>query len=206
MKTLFSVLISCAFFYSGCSRAQTNERVVGGRCEDCTLMFEGMPKNLTAKTSLSPSTEKGEPLIITGTVYKKDGVTPAPDAILYFYHTDIKGEYTAAAGQTHAQRHGHLRGWIKTGADGKYEIRSIRPASYPNSQAPQHIHVIVKEKDTAPYWIDEYLFNDDPFLSLEEKSHQQKRGGPGIINLSKTASGTWKGERNITLGLNVPGY
>lgn len=206
-KFLFLLLAFISVEFTGCSQSKaTADRQVGGGCEDCDLMFAGMPEDLSWKATIAGSDEPGEPLIISGTIYRKDGTTPAPGVILYVYHTDNGGNYTPASKQTSARRHGKLRGWVKTDAEGRYEFRTIRPASYPNSRNPQHIHPIVKEPGVSRYWIDEYLFDDDPVLTAEEKSRQPKRGGSGIIKLSKNSEGIWIGKRDIVLGLNVPGY
>jgi protocatechuate 3,4-dioxygenase beta subunit len=169
-------------------------------------MFEGMADQLHWKSTLTDAAEPGEPLIIRGTVYKKDGKTPAPNVILYVYQTDAKGLYSPLPNQKNGRKHGHLRGWMKTNALGQYEFKTIRPASYPGSKIPQHIHPIIKEPGLSVYWIDDFLFSDDPFLTEHEKSLLQNRGGSGILTLHKNASGVWVGERNITLGLNVPNY
>jgi protocatechuate 3,4-dioxygenase beta subunit len=202
MILLFSlVLVSL----SACTQSK-NDRVVGSACEDCDLMFEGMPKDLNWRTTIAGPDEPGDPMIISGTIFKKDGKTPAPDVILYIYHTDNKGLYSPAPKQTQAKRHGHLRGWVKADENGKYEFKTIRPASYPNSRNPQHIHPLIKEPGLTLYWIDEFLFDDDPVLSENEKSRQEKRGGSGIISLKKNEKGIWIGKRDIILGLNIPNY
>jgi protocatechuate 3,4-dioxygenase beta subunit len=180
------------------------DRNVGGACDQCDLMYDAMPKNLSWETTLSPKDEPGEPMIIEGTIYRKDGKTPAPDVILYVYHTDAKGYYSNISGQKEL-RHGHLRGWIKTGADGKYRFTSIRPAQYPRETIPAHIHPLIKEPGLTRYWIDEYLFEGDRFLTDEERSKQEKRGGNGIIQLTKK-DGVWRGTRDIILGMNIPNY
>jgi protocatechuate 3,4-dioxygenase, beta subunit len=56
------------------------------------------------------------------------------------------------------------------------------------------------------YRPDEYLFTDDPYLNEKEKANQQKRGGSGILNLTKKQDGTWVGKRDIILGMNIPNY
>lgn len=204
MKTI--TLFLCALTCLNTNAQNQSEKVVGGGCEDCQLMMEGMPSPLSWETSIARNNEPGERLTIQGIIYKADAKTPAPNVVLYFYHTDNKGEYSQAAGQIHGKRHGALRGWVKTDAQGRYRFHTIRPASYPKSRAPQHIHPIIKETGIAPYWIDEYLFVDDPYLTKEEREKQKKRGGSGILNLSKNEKGVWVGERNIVLGLNVHGY
>ena len=184
-----------------------NSRRVGGGCEGCEAVFEYGSKKLLWVDTLPDFKEPGPALEISGTIYKRDGKTPASHVILYVYHTDQKGNYPVRGNETGwGKRHGYIRGWIKTNADGKYKFYTLRPASYPNSRAPQHIHPIIKEPNTNEYWIDEYLFSDDPFLDDEAKSSQRKRGGSGIITLTKKPDGTWVGKRDIVLGLNIPDY
>src|SRR4051812_24256713 len=122
MKAL--CIISFLLMTLACSAQK--DRSVGGPCDQCDLMFEGIPKTMSWETTISPNGEPGEPMIIEGTIFKRDGKTPAPDVVLYVYHTDAQGYYSNVSGQKEI-RHGHLRGWIKTGADGKYKFTSVRP-------------------------------------------------------------------------------
>ncbi len=190
----------------GCSQKSKTALAIGGPCEDCQMMFDGIPESIQSSSSLVTASEPGEPLIIRGTIFKRDGKTPAPDVILYVYQTDNKGLYSKGENQTRAVRHGHIRGWVKSNARGEYEIKTIRPASYPNSSNPQHIHPIIYESGKGYYWIDEYVFDDDPLLGVSERSRADNRGGSGIIKLKKNSAGTWEGKRDIVLGLNVAGY
>lgn len=144
--------------------------------------------------------------MVSGTVYKADGKTPAPDVVLYVYHTDQTGQYRTA-GQTEgwAGRHGSIRGWMKTNAKGRYAFYTVRPAPYSKTGPPAHIHVFVKEPGKGEYCIDDFLFDDDPFLTAAERSRLQARGGSGILK-PVNKSGTLYGQRNIYLGRNVPDY
>ncbi len=202
---LFSVAV-IGTIVSGCAQpaAKTEKQI--GSCEDCDLMFAGMPAKLSWSATIAGPAEPGERLIISGTIYRKDGKTPAPGVILYVYHTDNKGNYSPGPDQQYAKRHGHLRGWMQTDAQGRYEFKTVRPASYPNSKNPQHVHPIIDEPGKGYYWIDEYLFKDDPLLTSKEKSNQPGHGGLGIISLKKNAEGAWIGKRDIVLGENIPGY
>ncbi len=185
----------------------TNAQQIGGSCEGCEAIFEFGSKKLSWIDTLPDFKEPGPKLEISGTIYQKDGKTPAKDVILYIYHTDQKGVYPQKGNETGwGKRHGYLRGWIKTNADGKYKFYTLRPASYPDTRAPQHIHPVIKEPNKNEYYIDEYLFMDDPFLNAKERAQQQKRGGAGILTLSKKKDGTWVGKRDIILGLNIPNY
>lgn len=200
MKLIITVILVFAFTAASAQR-------VGGSCEGCEAVFEYRSKKLTSVDTLPDFKETGPKLEISGTIYQADRKTPAKYVILYIYHTDQKGVYPLKGNETGwAKRHGYLRGWIKTNADGKYRFYTLRPASYPNSRAPQHIHPVIKEPNKNEYYIDEYLFTDDPFLDENEKANQQKRGGSGIITLTKRQDGTWVGKRDIILGLNIPNY
>lgn len=199
------------YLLTGCNteaqRRDRNSERVGGFCEGCEGIYEGMPKNLNWQTVIADSAEPGERLEITGTIFKKDGKTPAKDVILYVYHTNAEGYYEPSEGQTGwARRHGHLRGWVKTNEKGRYVFRTIRPAPYPNGSDPAHIHCIIKEPDKNEYWIDDYFFKGDPLITERLKNRLQKRGGSGIVKLTKDENGVWQGQRDIVLGQNVPNY
>lgn len=185
--------------------SQPQKPLVGGGCDGCELMFAGMPQTLSWQTTIAAANEAGEPLEISGTIFRADGKTPAPGVILYVYHTDAAGEYAAAPGQKLARLHGHLRGWMKTDAQGRYRFRTIRPGAYPGRTDPAHIHPVIKETDKNEYYIDEYRFADDQRLTPQERAREEKRGGSGIIQLTKQ-NGVWQGRRDIVLGLNIPNY
>ncbi len=192
-------------FNLACGQSASDKKV-GGPCDGCEMMYEGMPADLSSTTSLIDKTEPGESMIISGTIFKKDGKTPAPGIILYVYHTDSKGIYAKGADQKYALRHGHIRGWMKSDSKGHYEFRTIRPAPYPNADNPAHVHPTIKEPGLSLYWIDEYLFEDDPLVTAAVRKQQEKRGGLGIIKLTRDQHGVWTGHRDIILGLNIPGY
>lgn len=207
MKNLIYILVfTCAVL--SVSAQSVSDKKVGGPCDGCELMFEGMPSltDLQSATSLTDKNEPGEPMIISGTIFKKDGKTPAPGIILYVYHTDSKGIYSKVPNQKYGLRHGHIRGWMKTDSKGHYEFKSIRPAPYPNANNPAHVHPTIKEPGLSLYYLDEYLFEDDALVTTEVRSRQEKRGGSGIIALTKNQNGVWIGHRDIILGLNIPGY
>lgn len=182
-------------------------RLVGGGCDGCEGIYEGMPQLLSSQTEIASTAEPGERMEISGHIYQMDGKTPAPNVILYVYHTDAKGYYSPAPDATNiARRHGHLRGWLKTNESGEYKFTTIKPAPYPSGDNPAHIHPILKEPDKNEYYIDEYLFDDDPLLTRERRARLENRGGSGIIHLVKRTDGVWTGKRDIVLGLNIPDY
>ena len=130
--------------------ATASRGAVADRCEGCELLYAGMPSDIGSIDTSEGWKEQGEKLLVRGTVYRPDGTTPAPGVIIYYYHTDRHGYYSPRDGMDErAKPHGYLRGWVKSDADGRYAIYTLRPAPYPNENAPAHIHVFIKEPDAA---------------------------------------------------------
>jgi protocatechuate 3,4-dioxygenase beta subunit len=193
---------------AGKKQGQNNQHI-GGRCEGCEAVFESpVPfEKLGWIDTLPDFNEAGPKMMISGVVYHADGKTPARDVVLYIYHTGQDGKYTAGNNEKGwGKRHGYIRGWMKTNEKGEYKFYTLIPASYPNSTALKHIHPVIKEPGKNEYYIDEYVFDDDPFLTPEVRAqHQELRGGSGLIKLKKE-NGLFVGQRNIYLGRNIPGY
>lgn len=205
---LFAGLAGCSGkTQADVSAKKTPPQLVGGGCDGCELMFVGMPRHISPVDTSVGWHEKGQKLLVTGTAYRIDGKTPARDVIIYYWQTDNDGYYSARPGiPARAKRHGHIRGWMKTGADGRYALYTIRPAPYPNDVLPAHIHIAIKEPGVAnEYYIDEFVFDDDPLLTPSERKKLENRGGSGILK-TKTATGIQTAEHDIILGLNIPGY
>jgi protocatechuate 3,4-dioxygenase beta subunit len=95
---LFAAALPLLNFTNDSCEAQTKERsskdIVGGGCDGCESIYEGMPAQISWQTNIAPDSEPGERIKISGVIYKRDGKTPAPDVILYVYHTDAKGYYS----------------------------------------------------------------------------------------------------------------
>ena len=155
-----------------------------------------VPKDVSWKTVLSKKSDKDEALIISGTVFQSDGKTPAPNILIYFYHTDSEGYY----GRKGEVRDGHFRGWLLTDAKGRYEISTIKPAPYPNRTEAAHIHMTLTGKDFKEDSIDSILFEGDKFITAKDRDSAGKRGGFNpILKLDKGPVGILRGVRNIQL-------
>ncbi|MEP6584298.1 MAG: hypothetical protein ABJA90_08520 [Ginsengibacter sp.] len=217
MKTILSFLLSAmAFSFSSCGQSNPqqklpvdkNEIKVGGSCEGCEAIYESpVPfEGLEPVSTLPDYNELGPKMEIGGTIYKRDGKTPAPGVVLYIYHTDQTGQYTPKENAVGwGKRHGYIRGWVKTNSRGEYKFYTLRPAPYPGRKAAAHIHPIIKETGKSSYWIDEYVFDDDSLVNAEYKNNMALHGGTGITKLNKE-NGMLVGHRDIILGLNIPGY
>lgn len=172
--------------------------VVGGPCEGCEWVFEGTPAEIPSAARIAPAGEPGEPLRIEGTVAWPDG-TPAPGTVVYVYHTDAQGVYPRGV-----TRHGALRGWARADENGRYRFDTVRPAGYPGTDIPQHVHMHVIEPGRCTYVIGDVLFRDDPRLTPEQiRFHDRGKGGSGVVTPRREADGTWVVARDIKLGEGV---
>lgn len=204
MNYLIVIVVTLAMSLSSC--AQTKNTQVGGPCDGCEAVNEYGDMVLNWSDTIPGFESSIDKIKISGTVFKNDGKTPAKGVIIYVYHTDHTGRYPKKPASTGWEsRHGYLRTWLKTNAKGQYEFYTSRPASYPNSIAPQHIHITIKEPNIQSYYIEDFYFADDPNISSSILNRKSPRGGSGVIHLKD--DGTLKmASRNIILGLNIPNY
>jgi protocatechuate 3,4-dioxygenase, beta subunit len=181
--------------------------IVGGGCDGCELMFVGMPASINATDTSAGWFEEGQKLLVTGTVFKVDGTTPASGVVIYYWQTNHEGQYAPVEGMPEkARRHGHIRGWVKTDEAGRYSVYTVRPAPYPGWDEPAHIHISIKEPNIDDeYYIDEFVFDDDPLLTGAKRKALENRGGSGVLRvlLDKDLQ---VAEHNIILGRNIPNY
>jgi len=213
-RTLFSLMLLLVFTActgqnkSSISKvSSTQEGIVGGPFENGEFMYYGMPENITSVDTSAAWDLKGQKLLIQGKIFKRDGKTPAPGVIMYYYQTDTAGYYPNKEDlDPRVRRHGYIRGWVKSDADGNYAIYTVRPAPYPNRNEPAHIHISVKEPDIEKeYYLDELVFDDDRLLTTAKRKAMPNRGGSGVLRLFEHDD-LQIAEHNVILGLNIPYY
>ena len=211
MPTSFKILNSFLLILtvSSCMEAQQNrpgvQTFTNDECDDSPdgkleCYFINMPETIESTMIIPTTGETAEELIISGTIFKADGKTPYPGIILYAYHTDSKGYYSKSGKESGIQKwHGKLHGWCKTDSAGRYTIKTIRPAPYPNNSIPAHIHSALKMPDDSMMHINDFVFTDDQFVDEKYKtSFEREAGGTGIMELTKKDN-KWYGYRNIIL-------
>lgn len=153
-------------------------------------------KNASSKTTIMAKDEPGERLTVSGKVLGKDG-KPLTQVSVYVYQTDAKGLYTPGA--TNDNRNPRLRGYMRTDEQGRYEFATIKPASYPNSTIPAHIHYVVN----APGYkerIFEIVFEGDKFITDSIRSDAAREdSGFSIRSLERDKQGSWRCTQDVNL-------
>jgi protocatechuate 3,4-dioxygenase beta subunit len=200
-------LFACSQSSPSVNKPDAADTRVGGRCEGCEAIYEcPVPFSSLNETDTLPDFSlNGPKLVLSGTIYQRDGKTPAPGVILYVYHTDQSGRYPTKGGEKGwDKRHGYLRGWVRTNQKGEYRFYTLRPGAYPEGGAPAHIHATLKEPGKTAYWIDEYLFAGDPNLPSASQRGKPK-GGDGVLQVNEQ-NGVLAATRDIILGLNIDDY
>lgn len=105
---------------------------------------------------LTRSTAVGEPLVIEAVMLDR-ACRPAEGAVVNLWHTDARGLY----GPKGSEKCCYYRGQVRTDHNGRFRLQSIRPAQYPEPNAPPaHIHLEIRHPsgnldteivfDTAP--------------------------------------------------------
>nr|WP_217910443.1 catechol 1,2-dioxygenase [Paraburkholderia youngii] len=107
------------------------------------LYVAGAPvRDGVSKIDINADEDAG-PLVIRGTVKDLDG-KPVAGALVECWHANSKGFYSHFD-PTGAQTEFNLRGAVKTGADGKYEFRTLMPVGYgcpPHGATQQLLNVL----------------------------------------------------------------
>ena len=213
---LFVILINLLTSCNGQTNTDTisqitpksnTQQIVGGGCDGCELMYVRMPEEILSEHTSIGWTEGKQKLILTGKVNQRDGKTPAHDVIIYYWHTDDNGLYSSNSETPEdVKAHGKLRGWVKSDENGNYKIKTSRPASYPNTDIPQHIHLSIKEPDNENEYFADLYFDDDPlYLKHKKKYGKTDRAGTELLRVVLD-NDIEIAEHNIVLGLNIPGY
>ena len=155
-----------------------------GWVRDWERAQEQRPDVVRSVARIAAPDEPGTPLVVHGRVFRSDGVTPAAGVVVFAYQTDARGLYNKplASGW-------RLRGWAKSDAQGHFEFRTIRPASYPISGPPAHIHLTLDGPGLRRRWTEDIEFSDDPVLTEAHKQRSAAKGKFGSVRAVTTRAG-----------------
>ncbi len=142
------------------------------------------PESAPSTADVAPAGEPGQRLEVKGAVLAADGRTPIARASVYVYQTDARGHYRPDDAM--GNRNPRLKALLRTDAAGHYSFRTIRPASYPGTRVPQHIHYEVAVAG-HPSRIFEIVFDEDPLVTDEIRRHAAQPGS--IYSIRRTEPG-----------------
>lgn len=145
-----------------------------------TAFRELIKKNAATEVlTIAKNDEAGKKIKVTAIVKNREG-QPIPNALVYLYQTDSRGWYAGDAPHVLAYegdfRHARLFGYVKTDKNGSFELHTVKPSGYPNSDLPAHIHVHVVAEGYRSFGT-EFLFQDDERLKGEILNRAVVNGG-----------------------------
>jgi hypothetical protein len=130
------------------------------------------------RVALAPQGEPGVPLLATVAVVRRDG-EPYAGVRVYAYQTSAKGWYAAEAphvsGNSGDYRFARLFTHGRTDAAGRLVLSTIRPAGYPRSTLPSHIHLLL-EGEGGDERVTEIRFEDCPRMTSAEREASLRSG------------------------------
>jgi protocatechuate 3,4-dioxygenase beta subunit len=202
LKQIAAMAPAVPLVLAGCMRSETasaqSKRPTypstlggGAPCGSCIA-----PADICPRAFITEPNEPGDLTAISGTMYLADGKTPAAGYVLFIYQTDATGYYN----KNDDPGHPRLRGWMKAGADGRYEFLTIKPAPYPHRRTPAHIHVHVYGPGFSERSIGDYWFEGDAFLTQEVIDKAAADGArPYVVSLKRDLHGILRGTRDIII-------
>jgi protocatechuate 3,4-dioxygenase beta subunit len=152
------------------------------------------PQKLSHVLSIPPPANPGQTMELRGKVLKSDGKTPAPGVVVYFHHTDGKGNYVRPASSRPSEWvywHGSVRGWLKSDSKGMYVLKTTRPAPYPRGRTPAHIHAYgLPAGSNNGVVFPGIVFAGDPYLTDSDQ---------GIVTLTEDKNGVLQGSFDLVI-------
>ena len=112
--------------------------------------------------------QRGQRLLVSGTVRAADCSTPLQGAMVHVWQTNADGEYGPGHG-TDQLRCCYLQGTAKTDAGGRYQLETVMPGHYKGEDPspPAHIHFDIRHPN-ARGLMTELDFQGDPALDPSE--------------------------------------
>jgi hydroxyquinol 1,2-dioxygenase len=154
----------------------------GGRCETTANLMgpfwrAGSPREQDG-ASIVRSPTPGDPIFVTGTVVDLEG-RPVEGALVDVWNTSAEGLYE---NQDPRQPDMNLRGRFMTDENGRFRLRTVKPAGYPipvngpvgdllraqgrHNMRPAHIHFLINKPGYKAQFSQVYS-NDDPNLETD---------------------------------------
>jgi len=134
---------------------------------------EGRPLSMKSSGRIAPVNEPGIPLIIHGRVFGPDG-KPADGVVIHAYHRDHDGfDFGPNDNSLTTWR---LQGWVEADAEGRFELRTIRPAPDHLGREGAHIHLTLESSEFGRQWAPKVFFSDDSLVTANQRRRSKDAG------------------------------
>ena len=142
--------------------------------------FQNLPP--ACQVQPAPENEPGTPLIICGTLLRKENQEPLPNASILVYHTDSKGDYRQSVpGKPETAR---ISGTVQTDKQGRFLLSTILPGQYNNKGPGGHIHLQVEGANPRGY-----TFQFAQYSSPMDKQFIKNNGQFFLVELNRDEKG-----------------
>ena len=145
---------------------------------------EGNGQDKSGTVTIVTEDEPGKKLIIKGKVLLPDG-SPVAGARIRVFQTDAEGYYKKSGnGSDLGWRESRISEVFSAGSEGEFEIHTIRPAGYPDTPAPEHIHfrISTPNLDEQEHTI---YFTDDEKVTESFRNRIQRDARFYLVKLRK---------------------
>lgn len=159
--------------------------------------YDYTASQLTNVDTIPGFESKQNKLKLHGTIYEKDGITPAKNVILYIEQADENGTFDLR--RANNVDYVFNRGWIQTNNDGQYTFYTYVPGHDRRYNILKELFPIVKEPYKKEYEIETFLFDEDPLLSKFCRKQILKKGDISRILSFKEENGLLVAKRDIVL-------
>ncbi|MCO6480716.1 MAG: hypothetical protein J5I94_29010 [Phaeodactylibacter sp.] len=142
--------------------------------------FQNLPA--ACRVYPAPENEPGAPLIICGTLLRKENRRPVPDASIFLYHTDARGDYRQS--EKNRPETSRISGTVKTDERGRFLLSTILPGKYNNQGEGGHIHLQVEGAQPGGY-----TFQFSQYSSPTDKRFINSNDQFFLVELSRDGQG-----------------
>ncbi|HET9032713.1 MAG TPA: hypothetical protein VFN25_07395 [Dokdonella sp.] len=147
---------------------------------------QSRPQAMTPNGRIAKESEPGRPMVILGQVFGAKG-KPAEGVVVHAYHRDNKGFDFGL--NDDALTTWRLQGWARTGADGRFQFQTIRPAADHMGREGAHIHFTLETSDFGRQWAPKVFLADDPLVTTDQRRRSTEAGKFGWVREVETQDG-----------------
>ncbi len=143
-----------------------------------------------ARVTLVAPDEPGDPLVLQGSLSGGNG-EPVTGALVFLFHTDHEGRYAPEEdGPGRGAGNPRLFGFVRSDAEGRFTVRTIRPAPYTGLRNLRHVHFTV-EAEGFRGMNSQFYLDEDPEPTERQVRDAKARSFP-ILHAARGEDGVYR--------------